>query len=61
MNIKLKAMLYTAAFIAGDVLLGYLITTFPWYTMAFFASISACVMIGFVYYIVLQNLSRDIK
>jgi hypothetical protein len=36
MNIKLKAMLYTAAYIAGFVLLGYLVTTFPWYTMAFF-------------------------
>jgi hypothetical protein len=61
MNIKLKAMLYTAAYIAGLILLGYLVTTFPWYTMAIFASISACVMIGFVYYIVLENLSGDIK
>ena len=58
-DIKLKAMLYTAAYIAGLILLGYLVSVFPWYAMAISACISICALVGFVYVIVLENLKGD--
>jgi cytochrome c biogenesis protein CcdA len=60
MNIKLKAMLYTAAILSGFTGVGYLVVTittmYPQVAAGILIVIAAAILIGMVYQITLESL-----